>query len=45
MGAYEEGRASSVRGDSDELNPYDESDAQWDAWDDGWWDGVIEDNL
>jgi hypothetical protein len=38
MSAYEEGRDAQRRGDFPEVNPYDERDAQWDEWEDGWYD-------
>jgi hypothetical protein len=38
VSAYEEGQDARGRGDSLELNPYDERDAQWDEWEDGWYD-------
>ena len=36
MGAFEEGQDAYQRGDSLDLNPYDESDMQWDEWEDGY---------
>ena len=38
MSAYEEGQDARKQGNSLELNPYDERDAQWDEWEDGWYD-------
>ena len=36
MGAFEEGQDAYQRGDDMSLNPYDESDAQFDEWEDGY---------
>jgi hypothetical protein len=37
MGALEEGKEAYYRGDDLGMNPYDESDDQYDEWRDGWW--------
>lgn len=36
MDAFAEGREASRRGDAIDMNPYDEMDAQFDEWEDGW---------
>ena len=33
--AYEQGKLAAANGDDEEMNPYCESDAQHDEWDDG----------
>ena len=40
--AYEQGREAYYRGDEAELNPYDDADAQWEQWRDGFWGGWLE---
>lgn len=37
MDAFEAGVDARRRGDCVDMNPYDELDAQWDEWDDGWY--------
>lgn len=36
MDAFEEGRESYWRGDDIDMNPYDDMDAQFDEWEDGY---------
>lgn len=36
MSAFDDGVEAYHRGDGTELNPYDDHDAQFDEWEDGW---------
>ena len=36
MGAYKEGYEAFTRGDSTEMNPYDDRDGQYDEWLEGY---------
>ena len=38
MNAYEEGADAYYRGDDISMNPYDDRDAQFDEWEDGYSD-------
>ena len=40
--AFCQGFDANRRGDDPELNPFDERDAQWDEWEDGWYTAHIE---
>lgn len=41
MSAYEEGKEAFHRGEHIDTNPYDDRDAQWDEWDDGYIEAEI----
>jgi hypothetical protein len=43
MTAYDKGREAYDRGDDSEMNPYDDADAQWDNWRDGFFDAEEDD--
>lgn len=40
--AYQLGKEAHDRGDDFSLNPYDQSDAQYDEWRHGWFDAYAE---
>ncbi len=43
MDAYDQGTEAYERGDDSDMNPYDEADAQWDLWRDGFFDALEND--
>lgn len=44
MGAYEEGYEAFHHGDLPEMNPFDDRDAQYDEWEDGYSDAERDDS-